>query len=102
LAGNSAKTRLKGGFCFMYHTYILYSPSLDKYYVGYTGNIELRIERHNSSWGKFTSQGIPWKLVYKEKFDTISDAIKRENEIKRKKSRKYIEALISHAGGRPA
>jgi putative endonuclease len=86
----------------MYYTYIIYSPSLDKYYVGYTQNLELRIERHNSSWGKFTSSGIPWKLVYSESFAKKSEAIKRENEIKKKRSRKYIERLISHAGGRPA
>ncbi|KAF0142760.1 MAG: putative endonuclease containing a URI domain [Stygiobacter sp.] len=85
----------------MYHTYILYSSSLDKYYVGYTQNLELRIERHNSSWGKFTSSGIPWKLVYSESFQTKSDAIKREVQIKKKKSRKYIHDLIRNAGSRP-
>ena len=86
----------------MYYTYILYSPSIDKYYIGYTQNLELRLERHNSQWGKFSSRGIPWQLVYKEEFESKSDAIKRELEIKRKKSRRFIESLISHAGGRPA
>jgi putative endonuclease len=85
----------------MYYTYILYSPSIDKYYIGYTQNLEVRLERHNSGWGKFSSRGIPWKLVYKEEFEVKSDAITREREIKREKSRKYIEGLISHAEGRP-
>ena len=39
--------------------------------------------------------GIPWKIVYKEKYNTKSEAMKREYEIKRKKSRKYIESLIN-------
>jgi putative endonuclease len=52
----------------MYYTYILYSSSLDKYYVGYTHDLTLRLERHNSGWGKFSSRGIPWILVYKEEF----------------------------------
>ncbi|MFA7227637.1 MAG: GIY-YIG nuclease family protein [Melioribacteraceae bacterium] len=86
----------------MYYTYILYSTSINKYYIGYTQDLKLRLERHNSSWGKFSSRGIPWKLVYAEEHLEKSEAIKRENEIKRKKSRKYIEALISHAGGHPA
>ena len=85
----------------MYYTYILYSQSIDKYYVGYTEHLELRLERHNSRWGKFSSRGIPWKIVYYEKFISKSDAIRREREIKKRKSRSYIEQLISHAGGRP-
>jgi putative endonuclease len=84
-----------------YHTYILYSKSIDKYYVGYTYDLNLRLERHNSGWGKFSSNGIPWNLVYWESFENKSDAIKRENEIKRKKDRLYIERLISHPEGRP-
>jgi putative endonuclease len=52
-------------------------------------------------WGKFTSGGIPWEIVYYEKFDNKSEALKRERNIKRKKSRKYIEDLIGQAGGRP-
>ena len=86
----------------MYFTYILYSPSIDKYYTGYTENLGLRISRHNPGWGKFSSRGIPWKLVYNEEFENKSDAIKRENEIKSKKSKNYIKNLIRHAGGRPA
>ena len=86
-------------FCFMpYHTYILYSSSLDKYYIGSTENIEHRVEEHNSGKGNYTSRGLPWALVYKEEFATRSEALKREYEIKRKKSRKYIEWLISSAG----
>ncbi|MEW6701399.1 MAG: GIY-YIG nuclease family protein [Bacteroidota bacterium] len=85
----------------MYYTYILYSQSIDKYYVGYTHDLDIRLSRHNSCWGKFSSKGIPWKLVYSEKFESKSYAIKRENEIKNKKSRKYIEKLIAGAGGRP-
>lgn len=86
----------------MWYTYILYSEKVDKYYTGYCENLELRLERHNSGWGKYSSRGIPWEVVYFEEFSNKGSAIKRENEIKRKKSRKYIEELIAHAGGRPA
>ena len=85
----------------MFYTYIIYSPSIDKYYIGYTENLDWRLERHNSGWGRFSSRGIPWELVYSESFQTKSEAIKRENEIKRWKSRKKIEVLILKAGGRP-
>ncbi len=78
----------------VFYTYIIYSKSTNKYYVGYTHDLGLRLERHNTGWSKSTKSGIPWELVYNEKFETKSEAIKRENEIKKKKSRKYIEELL--------
>ncbi len=78
----------------MFYTYIIYSKLTNKYYVGYTHDLILRLERHNSGWSKSTIAGIPWELVYNEKFQNKSEAIKRENEIKRMKSRIYIEKLI--------
>ncbi|MBT3169314.1 MAG: GIY-YIG nuclease family protein [Candidatus Cloacimonetes bacterium] len=78
----------------MYYTYILYSEHKDKYYVGYTHDIALRLARHNAGWSKSTKSGIPWQVVYFEKYATKSEATKRESAIKHKKSRKYIEALI--------
>ncbi len=78
-----------------YYVYILYSKSINKYYTGYTSDIGKRLERHNAGWGIYSSRGIPWELVYYESYETKNDAIKRENEIKSKKSRKYIEELIN-------
>jgi len=74
--------------------YIIYSKSRDKYYIGYTHDLNLRLIHHNDGWIKSTKSGIPWKLVYSEKFESRSQAMKREKEIKRMKSRKYIESLI--------
>jgi putative endonuclease len=80
----------------MFYTYIIYSKSKAKYYIGYTHNLEKRLTRHNSGWSSSTKAGIPWKLVYFEEFDTKSKALKREYELKRMKSRKYIEELINN------
>ena len=84
----------------VFYTYIIYSEKLNKYYVGHTEDISLRLERHNTGWSRFTSQAQDWVLKHFEQFPTKSEAIKRENSIKRMKSRKYIEELIV-AGGRP-
>lgn len=80
-----------------WYTYILYSSKIDKYYIGCTDNLAWRLERHNMGWSRFTKRGIPWEIVYHEKFTNKSEALKREREIKNKKSRKYIEELIGHA-----
>ena len=79
-----------------YFTYILYSEKCDKYYVGQTMNLVRRIDEHNiGKGGAFSSSCLPWKLVYQEFFSSRSDAIRREKEIKNKKSRVYIENLIN-------
>jgi len=82
-----------------FYTYILKSSKTDKYYTGYSSDVESRIIKHNSGNSRSTKSGIPWKLVYFEEFEDKLSAIKRENDIKKRKSRKYIENLI--AGGRP-
>ena len=79
----------------MYNVYILYSPSLSRYYVGYTNNISRRMSEHNRKKGKYTDAGIPWELVYTETFKTRNDAKERETYIKSRKSKEYIRNLVS-------
>jgi putative endonuclease len=78
--------------------YIIYSPSLDKYYVGYSSNLEKRLNEHNSGISSFTSKALDWQLKYFEKFSSRESAREREIQIKKKKSRKYIEWLINSVG----
>ena len=78
-----------------FFVYILFSNTLDKFYVGHTQNLTDRIYRHNNSGSKSTKNASDWKLVYSEQLSNRSEAYKREMEIKKKKSRKYIENLIS-------
>ncbi len=79
----------------MFYTYVIYSELADKYYIGHTHDLGLRLIRHNEGWTHSTKFGIPWKLVYSETYQTKSEAMKREYEIKRMKSSKYIEDLIN-------
>jgi putative endonuclease len=81
-------------FC-MFYTYILYSEKLNKFYIGSTENVEKRLAQHNNGNVKFTSRGIPWILKYTETYQDRTTAMKREYEIKGKKSRKYIEWIIT-------
>jgi putative endonuclease len=78
----------------MHHVYILYSERIDRYYVGRTENIEKRIEDHNAGRSTYTRRGRPWRLVYQEEFERKAEAIDREIEIKKRKSRRYIEKLV--------
>jgi putative endonuclease len=78
----------------MYHVYILYSESLDRYYVGSTSDLENRLVRHNNGDSRFTKSGIPWTIVLAEEFRSLSEAMSREHQIKKWKSRKMIVKLI--------
>ena len=79
---------------FMYCIYIIYSTKLDRYYIGYTADVNKRLAEHNTGISTFTSKAADWTIRYTENFTTRELAQKREMEIKRKKSRKYIEWLI--------
>jgi putative endonuclease len=70
----------------MFYIYIIYSAKLDRYYVGYTADIEVRIVQHNSGLSSYTSKANDWKLVYKEQFTTREEAHKRELALKTKKA----------------
>jgi putative endonuclease len=74
--------------------YILFSEKCDKYYVGCTDNLERRLLEHNSKSGHLTSRCSPWKQIYLESYESRGEALKREKEIKARKSRKYIELLL--------
>jgi len=34
----------------MFYAYIIYSESTDKYYIGHTHSLDLRLIRHNEGW----------------------------------------------------
>jgi putative endonuclease len=67
----------------MYTCYILFSKTLNKFYVGYTGDdIEDRLRRHNSNHDGFTGKAADWELRYSESFNEKSTAAQREKQIK--------------------
>jgi putative endonuclease len=81
----------------LFFVYIIYSSSLDKYYIGYTTDLTKRLYEHNTGISVYTSKASDWVLKYQEFFPKRELAMKREKEIKNKKSRKYIDWLISPA-----
>ena len=79
----------------IFFVYIIYSPFLDKFYVGYTSDLEKRLLDHNTGISDFTSRTSDWEMKYTESFPDRQLAMKREKEIKKKKSRIYIEWIIT-------
>ncbi len=79
-----------------YTTYILFSKSLDAYYIGFTGDVvNTRLSKHLKDHKGFTSKTKDWEIVYTETYKTKSEAMRREKQLKAWKSKIRIKELIS-------
>ena len=82
------------GFLFMYWVYVLFSEPNNKIYVGFTSDLDARLLSHNELSTKgWTTRFRPWKLIYSEKVETKSEAMKREKELKSHRGRDFIRKL---------
>ena len=85
----------------MFYVYILHSNTLNKFYIGYTENLEERLKKHLSNHAGFTGKTTDWKIVYTETFPTKDLAFARERKIKSWKSRIKIQELINNRSEHP-
>ena len=71
-----------------------------KHYVGITSLApEKRLIRHNSGDVYSTKFGIPWGIIYVEKFSSLNDARVREKEIKGWKGGNAFKKFLSKTAG---
>lgn len=52
-------------------------------YVGWTNNLERRVEQHNSGAGARSTKGRIWGLLYAERYNSRKEALSREWHLKR-------------------
>ena len=77
----------------MFQTYILHSPSLDKFYVGSTQHLNVRLEEHNRGKTTFTRTGMPWQLMYAIECDDVIGARELEMKIKKRGAGRFLDSL---------
>ena len=95
----SLATKNKDGltlsFCFMYTVYILYSFTHHKTYVGFTSDLINRFKTHNelgtSGW---TLRYRLWMVLHTEIFESKTEGMKREKELKSGKGREWINTNL--------
>ena len=75
--------------------YIIYSQSIDKFYVGETVNIAERLTQHNSGFynGAFSKQATDWRLFWSVECNSGNQALKLEKFIKKMKNRNFYFRL---------
>jgi putative endonuclease len=65
-------------------------------YTGMTEDIELRLKQHNEKLLSFwTKRGNDWNLVYKEEYESKTEALKREKWLKTGVGREYLKSILT-------
>lgn len=77
----------------MFFVYVLWSDSIQRYYVGSTVDVSNRLREHNAGESASTQRGFPWEIVYVEELPTRGGALRKENQIKSRGIRRYLESL---------
>jgi putative endonuclease len=79
----------------MFTVYVLYSPSFNKIYIGYTSDINNRFLSHNELATKgYTIRYRPWTIAHTEEFQTKKEAMAREKQLKSSNGRKFVWDII--------
>ena len=79
----------------MYYIYVPISLKTGKPYVGFTDNIQRRLQEHNSGNSRYTKTRGPWKLIYSEKRKTLSEAERREKFFKTGDGRRVLKDILT-------
>jgi putative endonuclease len=82
----------------MFRVYVIKNNE-NKIYIGYTSDLEKRLLRHNGVLNRkkksftYKNKG-PWRVVCTETFDKITEATRREKELKSSRGRDFIKGLL--------
>ena len=83
----------------MAFVYVLRSLKNRKRYVGSTNKTaEDRLKKHNYGSNKFTKGNKPFELIYKEEYNNITEARKRENFLKSGVGRRWLDEQLNKFG----
>jgi putative endonuclease len=84
-----------------YWVYILQSESTNRYYCGYSDNVERRVNQHNDPGYRGTRttkvfQG-PWKIIWIQECSSRSEAVVLERKIKKRGIGRYLLGRLAES-----
>ena len=81
-----------------HYLYIIYSNSLDSFYVGESRDCVERLHQHKTGYFKSssTSKASDWELKRMMEVGSISEARKVERYLKSMKSKRYLRSMIEN------
>ena len=79
----------------MFTTYVLRSETSGALYTGSTSDLNRRVAEHNSDLSIWTKGRGPWKLLHREDFAALAEAVRRERYFKTGKGREELQRLLA-------
>lgn len=77
-----------------FKVYILQSKKLNRFYIGFTSDLQKRLEFHsNAEARKYTANATDWELFHAIACESKQQGIFIEKHIKKMKSKTYIENI---------
>ena len=80
----------------MYTVYAIHSLKDGRIYVGFSSNVERRVNEHNLGKTKSTKGFRPWKLFFTENVGTRFEARKREKYWKSGTGKEQLKELLKN------
>ena len=76
----------------VYYVYLIKTLKgyLNKSYVGYTNNLQKRLNKHNSNLGARSTKEYKWQIVYKKRFYLKNRALSFEYKLKKDRNKRLI------------
>jgi len=78
----------------MFYVYAISSNSRKYIYIGFTNNLDRRIDEHNKGYNKTTRAYRPFKLILCEEFTTRTAAREREKYLKSGFGKEFLKKMI--------
>ena len=79
----------------MWYVYVLQNEA-GKHYIGSCQDLQKRLRRHNQNSVRSTKNKGPFKIIFKEDCVTVTEARKRENQLKSYKGNDKFQRLINN------
>ena len=81
----------------MYYVYVLLSEKDNNFYIGFSENVEQRLDEHNAGKNVSTKFRRPFKLIYCEGHTSKSDTLRREKYFKSSKGKTTLKQILKNA-----
>ena len=77
-----------------YYVYVLQSMQNNNLYIGYTFDLQKRLQEHNRGFNFSTKSYKPWQLVHYEAYRNENDAKRREKYLKTSQGARLLKRML--------
>ena len=85
----------------MYYVYALRSLKDGNLYIGFSHDVDKRLDEHNSKRVRSTQSRVPFELLYKKSVKTRIEARKKEKQLKSGSGREFLKSLMIRSSSAP-